>query len=169
MFPVKLPYYPKLNAQQKETRFGAIEITPADIYTQPIEGKKIIRVDLLYCLRDTVGPECFINRKFLYYILSGEPESCTVEELFASFYRRYPTLRTYVNDCYYFRNPEVPIVDRCVLPLRKKVNEYKDEMMQLLSSNGGKYLALSRDYLYYAFNDKLQLPDLEGVLYTCLQ
>ena len=47
MLQVKLPYYPHVIATYKETAFGAIEVNPADVYDTPIEGIRILKIDLL--------------------------------------------------------------------------------------------------------------------------
>lgn len=149
------------------TKFGAVEVSENRIYNKPINSKVIVRVDLLECLRETFGNECFICRELLYTILCGEHAIYDVNSVFASFYRKYPKVTEYVNDIYHYGNNSIPILERAILPLRERVNNYRDEMMKILSSSGGKYLLHTHDFLYFAYTPNAKIPDVQGVKIIC--
>jgi hypothetical protein len=164
---VKIPYYPKVEAHTHETTFGATEVSCPQIYETPLSNIHIVRVDLLECLRDVLGDNCFIYRDNLYKLLAG---SCTKEEhveLFASYYRTYKGVTTYVNNLFYYGETDVPIIVRTLEPLRDKINEYRDVMIKLLTDSGGKYLLHTHDYLYYGFRCTNNIPDVKGLKVIC--
>ena len=167
MSPVKLPYYPKVQATMHVTRFGAVEISESRIYNTPIPGKVILRVDCLDCLRDKFGDDCFICRELFYTILSGEHPIYNANEILASYYRKYKTFTDYVNDRYFYGDASIPLLERCALPLRERVDAYKNEMMQYLSDMGGKFLIQTCDFLYYAFNSTARIPEVKGAKVIC--
>lgn len=167
MLQVKLPYYPKIEATMSETKFGAIETTEPKIYDRPINGKIIVKVDTLDCLRELLGDECFICRELLYTILAGEHQIYNCEEVLASFYRKYSKITEYINEKYYYGDESVPLLERAVLPLREKVNDYYSKVVEQLSNSGGKYLLHTHDYVYYAFNTSAKLPDIKGAEIIC--
>lgn len=168
MLQVKLPYYPQINAVMHVTRFGVKEIKEAEVYNQPLSsGKIIVRVDTLSVLTDIIGPESLICRDAIYEILSGESASRNLYKMFASFYRKYKPITKYVNDMYQYGDPDIPIYERAVLPLREIVNNYTAKVNDMLKSCGGKYLAESKDFVYYAFNSKPNLEELVGVTCIC--
>ena len=167
MLPVKLPYYPKIEATMRETRFGAMEISVPEIYDKPVSGKVIVKIDCLNCLRELLGNDCFICRELLYTILAGEHPLYNVNDVFASYYRKYANVTAYVNDMYYYGDDSIPILERCILPLRDKVNTYKDDLFQLLNDSGGKYLISTHDYLYFAFLPNAKLPEIKGAEIIC--
>ena len=164
---VKLPYYPKIVAQCRETTFGAIEINCPEVYEKPIEGMRVVRVDLLECLREVLGDNCFIYRDMLYKLISG---SCSKEEhldLFQSYYRRYEGVTAYVNELFYYGESEIPIVPRVLQDVREKINSHKVEVTNRLTSSGGKFLVNTHDYLYFAFKGNTIVPDVKGVYVIC--
>lgn len=163
--PVKLPYYPAVNATQTETRFGSLEISCPQIYESPLpNGKKIVRYDMLTAVRKLWGENCFLYRDNIYKIVSGSCENDAFHyELFASYYRRYKGIRKYVNDLYYYGNKEVPIVIRTLLPIREILNEHNIEMQTKLKDMGGKFLVSTHEYIYFAFVQGMDLPDWEGI------
>ena len=116
MLPIKLPYYPKIEATCRETRFGAMEISVPTVYDKPVAGKVIVKVDTLECLRELLGDDCFICRELLYTILAGEHEFYDVNDVFASYYRKYKPVTAYVNEKYYYGDASVPILERSILP-----------------------------------------------------
>ena len=122
---------------------------------------------MLECLREVLGDECFICRDLLYTIVSGTDSQYDVNSVFASFYRKYPNMTGYVNDRYFYGDNAIPILERCVLPLRERINDYREKMMQILHNAGGKYLVQTHDYLYYAFVVKSAIPDVKGVTVIC--
>ncbi len=167
MSQVKLPYYPKVNASVKETSFGVMEISTPEIYNSPLPGRIIAKADLLYCLHDIFGEECFVCREFLYSVVAGSCDKYDVAQLFASFYRRYPCVTEYVNEKYYYGDDSVPMLERCLLPLRDKVDEYGSYMYDKMKGLGGKFLVRTHDLLYFAFNSVASLRELEGVEFIC--
>lgn len=166
MLPVKLPYYPKVQAYLTETRFGTKMIDHPTIYDSPLPGKFILKVDTLNSIEDLVGYECFMCRDLMLNILAGECKD-DYNELVASFYTRFPKFRAYMNESYSFGDNDTPIIDRAILPLRRMVDEYSTAMMQTLHDMGGKYLLRTHDYLYYAFNVKPDIKALKGATIIC--
>lgn len=168
MLPVKLPYYSQINAQQHVTRFGVAEVDQAQIYDRPLSNNKIIvRVDALSCLQELLGSEPFICRDLIYSVLAGESPKYDPVRVFASFYRKYSGITSYVNDKYYYGDDSIPIFDRSVLPLREMVDSYKESVKELLLGRGGKYLIESKDFVYFAFNVCPDLSDIKGVTVIC--
>ena len=165
---VKLPYYPKIVAQRKETTFGAIEISCPEVYEVPIDGMRVVRVDLLECLREVLGDNCFVYRDLLYKLVSG---SCTSKEehldLFQSYYRRYAGITAYVNDLYYYGESEIPIVPRVLQEVREKINFYKNYVTNEFLTSGGKFLVDTHDYLYFAFKGTTVVPNVKGISIIC--
>lgn len=167
MLQVKLPYYPKTEAFQTETRFGVREISEPEIYETPLTGRYIVRVDLLECLKDVFDDECYINREFLYCIMSGSEEKYVGKDVFSSFYRKYKKVRTYVNNKYHFGDESIPIYERCIIPLRSRVDSYHTEIYELFKSAGAKYLIDTHDFIYFSFVTKDAIPEMNGVKIIC--
>lgn len=164
---VKLPYYPKIVAQCNETTFGAIEISCPKVYESPIDGLRVVRVDLLECLREELGDNCFIYRDMLYKLLSGSCSKVEHLELFQSYYRRYTGIMQFVNELYYYGESEIPIVPRVLQRVRDMINSYREDMMVLMQSSGGKFLVQTHDYLYFAYKGNTMVPDIKGVTVIC--
>lgn len=167
MSQVKLPYYPKVEATCCETTFGAVEITCPKIYEKPLEGLRIVRVDLLECLRECFGDNCFIYRDLLYKLVAGSCSKAEHIELFASFYRRYENITAFVNDLYYFGETEIPIIPRTLQKVRDMIIEYRSTITPLFENAGAKYLVETHDYIYYAFKGNNVVPDVKGVTVIC--
>ena len=168
MSVVKLPYYPQVVAEYHETRFGAHEVPKAVVYNKPLSnGKIIVKVDALACLYDMIGFEPFINRELMYCVLAGESDTYDVNKIFASSYRKFKKLMAYVNDKYYYGNPDIPIYERAVLPLCDMVKEYCTFVHNKLNQLGGKYLVEDRYNVYYAFNIIPDVSDLKGAIVIC--
>lgn len=164
---VKIPYYPKVVAQQRETTFGAVEVNCPDIYMTPLSNMTIVRVDLLECLRKSFGDNCFIYRDLLYKLVSGSGDKQEHLEIFASFYRKYSGITEYVNQIYYFGETDIPIVPRVLQEVRATVDDYKNNVAGIFESAGGKYLLHTHDYLFYAFRGNNTIPDMEGLTLIC--
>lgn len=151
--------------QKTETPFGTVEISKPDLYDTPIPDKVILKVDTLDCLRPLLGSNCFICRDLLYSLLSGSHED--INKLFASFYRRFPEIRAYVNDKFLYGDESVPLLERSLFPLRKQVDDYRVDVFNDLNSRGGKYLVTTHDYIYFAFKSTAVLPDIKGAIKIC--
>lgn len=168
MLQVKLPYYPYVMATYTETAFGAVEVNPADVYNTPIEGMRILKIDLLESIRDCVGSNAMLYRDLLYKLVAG---SCSSMEehllLFESSYRRYAVFTGYVNDLFYYGESSVPLVARVLNELRDKINKQKDSITELVLSSGGKYLLHTHDYLYFGFKGNVTIPDIDGSSVIC--
>ncbi len=168
MSQVKMPYYPKIEASCVETTFGAVEISCPDLYDKPIEGMRILRVDLLECLREDFGDNCMLYRDMLYKLVSG---SCKTQsehiEIFASAYRRFHQFALFVNQIYYYGETNIPIVPRVLNPVRDTINVHCDKVTEELTLAGGKFLTHTHDYLYYGFKGDTSLPELKGAQVIC--
>lgn len=167
MYEVKLPYYPKVNAMATETRFGAVEVTTPRIYEEPIAGKFIVRVDTLTVLKERIGEACFAYRELVYAIVAGTDSPYDYRKLFASFYKKYPEFRGYVNDLYFYGDTSIPIIDRVVDKLRELITGYRDSVASCFDGAGGKYLLYTHDFIYYAFRNKDVIPKREGLCLIC--
>ena len=168
MLQVKLPYYPKIEATGHATSFGVMEVEESKVYNKPLPNNKIIvRVDALDCLRDLLGDEPFICRELLYSVVAYADTKYDPQKVFASYYRKYKKVTAYVNESYIYGNDEIPLFERTMLPLRSKINAYKDDTRKKLEGMGGKYLVESKDFLYYAFNVKPDVTDLRGACIIC--
>ena len=122
---------------------------------------------MLECLHDMFGAEPFICRELLYTILAGEHQIYNVNDVFASYYRKYKKVTAYVNEKYFYGDDTVPIMERSILPLRDIVNEYRDEVFNTLNNAGGKYLVQTNDFLYFAYTPEARIPELKGVKVIC--
>lgn len=165
--PVKIPYYPNVQATLTETTFGAVEISCPEIYETALKNKIIVRVDLLECLRPIWGNDCQIYRCLLYKLVSGSCSEDVHRKLFASFYRKYKSITLYVNNLYNYGEKDIPIILRTITPIRELINNYRQEVMDVCSSCGGKYLTATHDYIYYAFVPGASLPNIKGVKVIC--
>ena len=167
MLPIKIPYYPHVQATLTETVFGAVEISCPEIYETALTNKIIVRVDLLECLRPLWGDNCQIYRCLLYRLVSGSCSEDDHRKLFASFYRKYKPITAYVNNLYNYGEKQIPIVERTLSAIRELINTYREEVMLELSAKGGKYLVATHDYLYYAFTPGVVLPNIKGAKVIC--
>lgn len=162
---VKLPYYPNILAVVSETNTGVQEISIPEIYNKPLaNGKIIVRVDCLRCLDNVFDNAAFIYRDIIYNIIAGKGDTC---DAVSSCYRRFKEFREYVNNCYFFGDDSVPIVDRLVDPMRESVNDYMSQCKQMLSAMGGKYLITTHSYVYFAFNNKPNIDNIKGAITVC--
>ena len=144
--PVKLPYYPGVQAYQSATSSGVLEISTPDIYDKPLpNGKYLVKLDTLTILEDVLGESALIYRDLVYSIIAGTNQ---LNDLVASFYRRYPTFRTFVNDIFYYGDNSIPVTDRVVSALREKVFDYHSAMRERLDLAGGKFLVSTHEYIY---------------------
>lgn len=165
--PVKIPYYPNVQAVLTETTFGAVEISCPTIYDTALPNKVIVRVDLLECLRSVWGDDCQIYRCLLYKLVSGSCDDSEHRQLFASFYRKYKPITAYVNNLYNYGEKNIPIIERTVVPIREMIDAYRAEVAELFATKGGKYLTTTHDYVYYAFVPGATLPELKGIKVIC--
>lgn len=99
--------------------------------------------------------------------MAGEHPLYDVNDVFASYYRKYKKITEYVNNIYYFGDSSIPILERSILPLREQVNKYRDETLQYLDNVGGKYLVQTHDFLYFAFNSQAKIPEIKGAKKIC--
>jgi len=144
-----------------------MEISEPTIYDKPVIGKVILRVDTLDCLRNILGDDCFICRELLYTILAGDHVIYNVNDVFASYYRKFKPVREYVNNLYFYGDNTIPILERSILPLREKVNNYRKEVIETVCGCGGKFLVQTHDYVYFAFIPTAKLPDIKGAKIIC--
>lgn len=142
-------------------------MTTPEIYNTPIVGKYIARVDTLEVLKEVIGEPCFAYRKLVYAMIAGTDVPYNYKEIFASFYRKYPDFREYVNEQYYYGDTAIPIVNRVVTKLRDVVCKYRETMSDCFNGAGGKYLLFTHDYIYYAFKTKDNIPNRGGVSIIC--
>ena len=162
---VKLPYYPGVLAYQSATSTGVLEITTPDIYNKPLPNNKyIIKLDTLSILEEVLGESAFIYRELVYSVIAGTSQ---VNDLIASFYRRYPTFRTFVNEIFNYGNDAIPITDRVVTELRKRVFDYHNKMYSYLDNVGGKYLISTHEFMYFAFSSVPDITHIKGATIVC--
>ena len=164
MSQVKLPYYPQIQAIMSVSPFGVQEINLKDIYNHPIPNKTVVRIDLLESLRDTLGDACMFNRDILYRMCSGG-DNC--EALLLSYYRKFRTVRSLVNEQYFYYDDTAPINDRIFKSLREIINAYGAEVMDKMEASGGKYLVSTHDFVYFAFNLSMPVPVVKGGTLIC--
>ena len=141
-----------------------LEISVPELYNAPLEKKVILRVDLLEVLRPIIGDNCYIYRDYLYNVVAGKGD---VMLMFSHMYRRHKALLMYVNDMATYGDNLVPLVDRCLEPLRDKVNSYHDEVNQRLTDVGAKYLVTTHCYEYFCFRDEASIPEVKGGTIIC--
>lgn len=61
----------------------------------------------------------------------------------------------------------IPLFDRCVSPLVERIKEYREEMLELFSNSGAKYLVETHNYIYFAFVVEDAIPKVNGVKVIC--
>lgn len=105
-----------------------------------------------------------IYRNYIYDVIAGKGD---VALLFGHLYRRHKQLFSYVNDIAVYGDNSVPLVTRCVEPLRDKVNEYANELKNSLTSQGAKYLVTTHGYLYVCYNTGVTVPEVIGGICIC--
>lgn len=167
MSVVKLPYYPQMIANESKTLFGVTEIDCPAIYDTPINNRIILRIDTLECLKDEFDSSMFVNRDFLYALLSGQTSPYNYNELLQSFYRCQPKFMEHVNQVYFYGDNDIPIVNRILLPLRKRIDDYTLSIKELFDATHNKFLVQTHDYLYYSVYDKDSVPDVKGMIFIC--
>mgnify|MGYP001048602589 CR=1 FL=1 len=163
---VKLPYC-RVEVQVTETPFGVMEIDNPKVYDTPIPNRVIYRLDLLDILRDRLDTQCFDCRVLLYNMLAGNHGAYDCNEIFLSYYRKFPSFRKLVNDAYYYGDETASIFDRVVKPLREELNAHSENMHKILESAGGKYLIATHDKLYYGFKFQEMIPETLGGVVIC--
>ncbi len=126
-----------------------------------------MKIDCLHCLDDIVGKDCFNYRNMLYTVLSGDNHDCDLNKAFGFLYGNFKDFTCYVNDKYHYGDDTIPIIERCVMPLRSTVDNYKKKMYQSLCDTGGKYLVETHDILYFAYMDTAVLPSIEEMEVIC--
>ncbi len=166
MSTVKMPYYPGVQIESRLTRFGSPEISIPHLYDTALLGRIIIKVDLLESLRPLLGDNCLYARGRLYDFLSGNIGDDTRHQLVAHYYRVHKTVTVYVNELVTYGETTDSLMDDVHRQLMQRVNEYKDEAVDTLSSMGCKYLTQTHYFLYYASNSKREIP-LRGVELIC--
>ena len=167
---VKMPYYPQILVTQRKTRFGVSEIQPQDLYENPITGKYIVRVDLLYSLQDLWGSKWLSARNMTYELISGNRDDNACARLLASYYRKYAEVAEHINNLDAFVGDAEASLSQLVLEEAvKTVKNYELESSLYLSNRGGKYLVSTHAYLYFAFrsNPSAILDNLEGAVLIC--
>lgn len=164
MYSLKLPYYPQMTVMAENTPSGLVEISRPELYNVPLQNKVILRVDLLACLTPIIGETCLIYREYIYNIIAGKGDVAT---LFGHLYRRHKQLLCYVNDIATYGDNSVPLIDRCVEPLRNQVRNYETELKDSLGAKGAKYLVTTHGYLYVCYNKGMEVPAVSGGTCIC--
>lgn len=145
------PYYPRVELTQSVTRFGAIESSNPTLYKSPIQGKIIYEIDTLTALQEIWGANILQARENVYKIVSG---SCSDDEyrlLLRSYYRKYAAFTNYINGAFLFGDRATPEIERIVIPARRLIDAYADNVMAQLRETGAKFLMHTHDYIYCAY------------------
>lgn len=161
MFQVKLPYC-KTMATVSETPFGVQELDCPKVYDKPIPNKIILKVDILDLLHDRFDEPCFYYRDILYALFSGSKGYYDCNNIFMSYYRKFPSFRRIINDAFYYGDDSVPLFERVVYPIRQELNNHTAETIETLRNSGGKFLINTHDYVYFAFPIGSAVPDILG-------
>lgn len=103
----------------------------------------------------------------LYNLVAGKGSKEELNNMLASFYRRFASYRKLLNDAFYYGDETITLFDRVVLPLRDSVTEYSLEVSETLSVKGYKYLTRTHDYMYYAVRPNTAIPNFLGVKVIC--
>jgi len=99
--------------------------------------------------------------------MSGSDANYVPQEIFASFYRKFPNVRSYINELYHFGDSSTPLFDRCVNPLVERVRDHREVTLNTFMNSGAKYLVETHDYIYFSFVNKDAIPDVNGVKIIC--
>lgn len=167
MSSIKLPYHPEIVSQVHVTRFGVSEITTPLVYETPIEGKILVRVDLMETLREVLGDSALHARSTTYSIVSGNCDDELLQQRMASYYRKYAKVTRYVNDVYDKGSVEQPLIQQVLEDLRSRVSKYTETVSALMDESHGKYLVTTHLYSYYAFTNRVNIPELRGLKFIC--
>lgn len=167
MSSIKLPYHPEIVSQVHVTRFGVSEITTPLVYEDPIKDKILVRVDLMEVLRKVWGDSPLHARNTTYSIISGNCDDATLQQRFASYYRKYAKVMSHVNSIYDIGSVEEPLIKQVLDAVHKLIADYTEEVSNLMGESHGKYLVTTHLYAYYAFVNKDNIPELKGVKLIC--
>ncbi len=166
MYQVNLPYC-RMMGTVNETPFGVPELDNPKVYDNPIPNKVILKVDLLELLKDRFDEPCFICRDIMYALFSGSHGFYDCNQIFYSYYKKFPSFRRIINDAYYYGDDSIPLFERVVLPIREELNKYMYYVITGLKDSGGKYLVSTHDYVYFAFKEGNYIPDKFGGIRIC--
>ena len=157
---VRAMYYPNTNLIIEQTRFGMPKTLNISLYQRPIEGKTIVKVDLLNSLSDKWGENMLRDRRRVYQLVSGDGVSDhDYRRILTSFYKRFAAFANYCDDCYYFGDVSKSLHARFLEP----IHEYLNTEREIFHCYGGRFLAESEGYMYFAFNKGMQPTGMKGV------
>ena len=164
----RAPYYPQIQIEEKEARFGTVVTNYPNLYENPIKGKTIYKVDLLTCLKDLWGSNILMSRDYTYYLVSGNCSDEKYKSIIKSYYRKFIAFGNYINHIFIFGDKSIPYIRRIVEPARSLLNEYYDIVCEDITINGGKYLMRTNEYVYFAMVENVEFEtSLEGVKLVC--
>lgn len=166
MYAVKLPYYPSITAHASQTRYGMIEVDRYTIYDKPISGRKLARVDTLYCLKDIFGVVVHMHRNYLYRILAGTLPDTDIKRALCMFYRTIPAFRRLVNDMYYY-GENTDLFDSVLKHILTVYHSRVEQLLNTYQECHAKELMHTHGYVYYSLHKVTSLPETEGVRIIC--
>jgi len=126
-----------------------------------IEGRILLKIDMLDSLKELWGPNVMMARDILYKIVSGCVEEQEYLELLTSYYKRFSAFANYVDYQYMFGEEDTPLLVKIIKPIREKVCAYQLKMEEQILKKGGKVVGVSHDYIYAEFWSK-KVPCLDG-------
>lgn len=146
-----------------KTPLGALILEPrSDLYDNPLEGKKIVRVDALICIKKFWGRNILFDRELVFRLVSGDCDDRLYRKTLKSVYKRFRDFADYADDKLIFGDPKESDITKIIKPVRTAINEQIQNTERLLSAAGGKFLVCSKDYVYFAFLHD-NIPQLEGM------
>ena len=128
---------------------------------------KIVRVDMLECLRDILGDECLFARNTTYSIVSGSCDSDTWNARIASYYKNYPTVTAFINSVSEYGDSAQPLGVQVSKKLMEMIEAYSRDVMDTFDSAGGKYLISTHLYMYFKFSMAATIPEVKGAKLIC--
>lgn len=167
MSSIKLPYHPEIVAQAHVTRFGVLEITTPLVYESPIKDKTLVRVDLMEALREEWGDSPLHARNTTYSIVSGNCDNDILQQRLASYYRKYAKVMSYINSVCESGSLEEPVIEQVIEDVHRLIGIYSKTVISAMEESHGKFLVTTHLYSYYAFTNRNNIPDLEGVKLIC--
>lgn len=148
------------------TRFGAIESHLRESMETPVKGRIIVRVDTLVPLKELWGVNILMARDPVYSLVSGNVSDEKYRDILTSYYTRFYSFANYVDEKFLFEPDDIPLIRRLVEPVRKIIDTYAQNIVQVMTKNNGTLVLRSHDYLYFYFKRE-SVPRVEECKFIC--
>lgn len=84
-------------------------------------------------------------------------------KLLMSYYRRFRKFADYVDGNILFGDADQTFITNLISPIREILDMKSSVTIRELTSRGGKYLLSGDEYVYLAFRNDVELPNVDGL------